>query len=135
MELEEKLALIGRWREVALQDLDAMIEMCTDDVVLDYSNSIGPMKGVYRGRAGLDTYGREMQESFSKTGVEVANVTDAGPDAVVLQTRLTVTGKGSGATASGTGGFLIRFRGEKIELMKVFQSYEEALSEAESDTP
>jgi ketosteroid isomerase-like protein len=130
VELDEKLALIDRWRRVILHDLDAVVALCTEDVELDYSNSIGPMKGVYRGREGLDRFGRDIRGPFSEADVEVEDTVDVAPDTVVMATRLNVKGKGSGATATSVGGFLVRFRDGKISLMKIFQSMDEALAEA-----
>jgi ketosteroid isomerase-like protein len=131
VDFDAKLALIREWQRVILQrDLDAVLALCADDVVLDYSESIGPMKDVYRGREGLKQFGAIMNESFSEREVVVEETIDAPPDGVVMRTRLNVTGKGSGAAATSQGGFLIRFRDDRIELMKIFQSLDDALAEA-----
>jgi ketosteroid isomerase-like protein len=131
VKFEEKLALIHEWQRVILQDdLDAVLALCTDDVVLDYSESIGPAKDVYRGEQGLRKFGELMNDSFSERRVVVEETIDAPPDGVVMRTRLDVTGKGSGATATSQGGFLVRFRDGRIALMKVFQGLDDALAEA-----
>jgi ketosteroid isomerase-like protein len=131
VEFKEKLALIREWQRVILQrDLEAVLALCTDDVVLDYSESIGPMKDVYQGREGLEKFGSIMSDSFSKREVQVEETIDAPPDGLVMRTRLNVTGKGSGATATSRGGFLVRFRDDKIALMKIYQSLDDALAAA-----
>ena len=49
-------------------DFDAAMEPAADDFVLDWSNSIGPAKGVYRGRSASGNSQRPTSKPLSMCG-------------------------------------------------------------------
>jgi hypothetical protein len=65
------------------RDLEATLEHVTDGFELDWSRSLGPLRGVYRGRQGVDRLYREYAEAFANVQIEVEEFIDAG-DAVVV---------------------------------------------------
>ena len=64
-------------------DLEAAFEHVTDGFELDWSRSLGPLGGVYRGRQGMERLYREYAEAFTNVHIEVEEFIDAG-DAVVV---------------------------------------------------
>ena len=47
-----------------LRDLDALTQLTQPDWVMDWSRSIGPQRGVYQGRTGVEEWMAAISEAF-----------------------------------------------------------------------
>ena len=111
-------------------EIGQALDLAAEDVVLDWSNSIGPFKGVYPGRAGITEWFSsfiEAWEEFSWTPQEFIELDD---DRMIVVNRLRMRGKGSGVDVEATGAQLWTFRDGKPIRIKVFQSRSDALEAA-----
>ena len=51
---------------ISERDSNALAKVTDPDMVLDFSRSIGPEKGVYRGREGIARYAAANEEAFER---------------------------------------------------------------------
>jgi thiamine-phosphate pyrophosphorylase len=96
------------------------------DLVVDWSNSIGPHRGVYRG---LDE-ARRFLESFSDAFAEIewrASDLYALGNRLALAGNVSARGIGSGASSTGRGGQAWTFADGRITMIKLFQSRDDAV--------
>jgi thiamine-phosphate pyrophosphorylase len=96
------------------------------DIVVDWSESIGPYRGIYRG---LDEV-RRFFESFTQAFAEIdwrASDLFALGNRLAMAGNVTARGAGSGATSHGRGGQAWTFANGKLASIKLFQSRDEAL--------
>ncbi len=68
------------------KDLTAALAPWTSDGELDWSRSNGPLKGVYRGHQGLETFWKEFWSTFEAVVIETHGVTQTGSEVVVPNT-------------------------------------------------
>ena len=111
----------GEWEE-AMAAFDP-------DVVYDISHySAGG--DVFHGLDGIRKGFREWVGSWEDYRVEVVDVIDAGDDKVVLMTRQTGKGRGSGVPVEVTNATVNTLRNGKVVRMDVYPSPAEALRAA-----
>jgi len=96
-----------------------------EDVVLDWSASIGPYRGIYRGHEGAREFFRTFTDAFEEAIWEASDLTTLG-NRVALSSRVAVRGAGSGVETAGRGGQVWTFAGEKVREIRMFQSPAEA---------
>ena len=100
-------------------DLDAVMVMCHDDVVWDWSRSLAPFAGVYHGREGL----RTLYESFMLAAAELVFTVEAVEeleDHLIAHIRVDVRGV-SGAEGTARSPHVLTFDGELIRRHTLFQ--------------
>ena len=68
------------------RDLTAALALWDTDAELDWSRSTGPLKGVYRGHRGLETFWKEFWSTFEEVVLETHEFTQAGSEVVVPNT-------------------------------------------------
>jgi ketosteroid isomerase-like protein len=94
--------------------------------------------GAYRGREGVETYYREVGETWEEYRVIANEFRDLG-DRVLLLGRLQGRGKGSGVPVDAPMGMVFEFRGGRCSRHRVYLDPGEALRAAglcgESQTP
>ena len=112
-------------------DFAAVIDSMAQDVEFDFSNSRGPMSGVYRRREEL----REFLTSFADPWASL----EFDPQEEVIELRdgrvLTVNtfrarGHGSGVEVGATGALIWTVRDGEVAAMTFYQSKAEALEAA-----
>jgi thiamine-phosphate pyrophosphorylase len=97
-----------------------------EDVVLDWTNSVGPYRGVYRGLEGAQRFFETVTESFAQAEWEASEPLWLG-DRVAMGSRINVRGSASGVEVTGAGGQVWAFAGDKVTLVKLYQSRPEAV--------
>jgi ketosteroid isomerase-like protein len=112
---------VGRALESAQQDLE-----------IDWSNSIGPLKGIYRGREAV----LEMWESFLDAWEELRwdtrEIIEVDDARLIVVNQVRMRGRGSGVDVEATGAQLWTIREGKASGIKLYQSKAEALEAAAS---
>jgi ketosteroid isomerase-like protein len=125
---EENKALVlqfeGSW---AKQDLEAVQECIHPAFEFDWSNSIGPFVGVYKGRDGLTRFWKDLHDTWDDFAPEAEEVIDCGADQVITVDVVRGRGKGSGIPMHARGVMLWTLRDGKIARVKMFQTKDEAL--------
>jgi thiamine-phosphate pyrophosphorylase len=110
------------------RDIDQARRFMHPDIVLDWSESLGPYRGVYRGHGETEAFFREFAESFDSLDWNVIDTVELG-DRLAIGTKLTVRGEGSGVQASSAGGQVWEFDDRLVREIKLLQSRDEAVRE------
>ena len=110
------------------RDLDAMIELAGDDFEYDWSRSLGPNAGVYRGTDGFFEFVSDQWAMFEDVRLDVHEYIPRGNHVVVTAT---VHGRGrQGVPVSATSAHLYTFEDGRLVRITLFQEREEALAAA-----
>jgi ketosteroid isomerase-like protein len=112
-----------------LRDLDALAELAEPDWVMDWSRSIGPQRGVYRGRAGVEEWTAAISEAFESFEILPLEYLGAG-DRIVIPTRVKGRGRGSGVVVDAEGVTLWEFKRGKVARLTLYGTKQEALEAA-----
>jgi ketosteroid isomerase-like protein len=128
---QENVELVRRFEESwAASDLDAALECVHAEMEFDWSDSMGPFAGTYRGWDGLTRFWTEMLEAWEHFSPEMEEVIDIGPNRLITLDVVRGRGKGSGVDIEARGAMLWTFREDKIVRAKMFQTKQEALEVA-----
>jgi ketosteroid isomerase-like protein len=107
-------------------DLDRALEAAHEDFEADWSNSIAPHGGVYRGRE----QARELFEAFLEAWEEfrwdVQEIVEVDQARVVTVNQVRGRGRGSGVEVDATGAQLWTIAGGKVRSVKLYQSKADA---------
>jgi thiamine-phosphate pyrophosphorylase len=112
------------WREQSAEPIAAAAD---PGIVLDWSNSIGPLRGVYRGLDEVTKLFHSFGEAWEEVHWEGTDITNFGADTIVMRTSVGVRGHGSGVETTAQGAQVWTFAGEKVTRVKMFQSHADAL--------
>jgi ketosteroid isomerase-like protein len=123
---EENVATVRAiFEAVNRGDLDDAVERLPEDFVADWSASIAPESGVYRGRQELRRVFERTGESWAEADYFESEIIDAG-DLVVRVGGLRARGKGSGVEVTARGTQVWTFRDGTPVSVRLFQSKAEA---------
>jgi ketosteroid isomerase-like protein len=103
-------------------DIDALLAETSADVVLDWSNSIGPLHGVYRGHEGVRRLFEQFIEAWEEFHWHVQEVIEVPPDRVIVVNRVRGRGRGSGVEVDATGAQLWTLRDGRATQIQLHQS-------------
>ena len=78
------------------RDFDALAALTDPDFVLDFSRSIGPQRGVYRGHAEIARFQASTDEAFEGFRLTPIEFVVGAGGRIVSRHRLTAKGRGSG---------------------------------------
>jgi ketosteroid isomerase-like protein len=109
------------------RDLDAALECVHPEIEFDWSGSLSPFRGIYRGREGVVLAWTEIMDAWTKFAPEIEKVIECGPERLITPTLVRGQGKASGVQGEAHGAVLWTLREGKIIQGKLFQSKEEAL--------
>ncbi len=112
-------------------DFDAVVDWMAKDVEFDFSNSRGPMSGVYRGRGEI----REFLTSFAEAWASLEfdpqeEVIELHDGRVLTVNEFRARGHESGVQVGATGALTWTIRNGEVAAMTFFQSKAEALEAA-----
>ena len=111
-------------------DIDGALEAAADDFEMDWSNSIGPLKGVHRGREEVIKFWLSFLDAFDSLQWVPEEVIDIDESRVIVVNHVRMRGRSSGVRVEGIGAQLWTFRDGKGRSIKLFQSKAEALEAA-----
>jgi ketosteroid isomerase-like protein len=112
-----------------LRELDALAELAEPDWVMDWSRSIGPQRGVYQGRAGVEAWIAAISEAFESFEIVPLEYVGAG-DRIVVPTRVKGRGRGSGVVVDAEGVTLWELERGKVTRLTLYGTRREALEAA-----
>jgi hypothetical protein len=97
---------------------------------MDWSNSIGPLKGVYRGRPEALRLWRSFLDAWDSLQWDPEEIIDVDESRVIAVNRVRMRGQGSGVDVDAIGVHLWTFSDGTVESIKLYQSKDEALEAA-----
>jgi ketosteroid isomerase-like protein len=103
------------------RDIDLALSEFADDVLIDFSRTIGPYQDVYRGKAEAVRPFKDFLEIWDEILFVAEEMRELGDDRIVLTVLVRVAGRG-GLRAEARGGQVWRFRDSKVIEICVFQS-------------
>jgi ketosteroid isomerase-like protein len=111
------------------RDLDALAALTDPDCVMDWSRSISPQRGVYQGRAGMETWISEITEAFESFEIHPLEYVTAG-DRIVVPAKVRGRGRGSGIVVDAEGATVWELERGKVAKLTLFGTREQALAAA-----
>jgi ketosteroid isomerase-like protein len=113
------------------RDLDTMLEIGGDDFEYDWSRSIGPNQGVFRGPAGFLEFMNDQWSTFEEVTVEPTEMIPCGSHVIVM-TRTYGRGR-DGVEVSANSAQLYTFEDGRLVRITLFQERDEALAAATAE--
>ena len=107
-------------------DVDAVMAMCHDDIVWDWTRSLAPFAGVYHGREGLQTLYDSFMLAAATLVFSVESFEHFG-DHLMAHIRVDVRGV-SGAEGAARSPHLLTFDRNLVRRHTLFQERAEALA-------
>jgi len=127
---EENVEIVRRvYAALNERDFDSLLKLSDPDGVFDFSRSIGPQKGVYRGPEEFRRFASDFFDAFElyeATPVEVG----VGPHGhIVVRQHVRAKGRGSGLEWENNpdAAFVFEIRDGKIFSTTLYQHRSEAL--------
>ncbi len=111
-------------------DVVGALEVATDDVVMDWSNSIGPAKGVYRGKEAVRRFWIAFVDAFDEMRWDLEEVIEVDGSRVIAVNHFRARGRGSGIDVNALGAQLWTISEGKARSIKLYQSKSAALKAA-----
>jgi ketosteroid isomerase-like protein len=108
-------------------DFRGAIADIADDFEMDWSNSIGPLSGVYRGRKEVTEFWESFLEAWDELNWDMHEVIDLGGEDVLVVNNVRMRGRASGIDVQAVGAQVWTIRNGKLVRAKVFQGKAEAL--------
>jgi ketosteroid isomerase-like protein len=108
-------------------DFRRAIEEADDDFDMDWSNSVGPLSGVYRGKRQVTEFLESFLEAWDELNWDMREVIDLGGEQVLVVNNVRMRGRASGADVQAVGAQVWTIRNGKLRSAKVYQSKAEAL--------
>jgi ketosteroid isomerase-like protein len=108
------------------EEFDEVADLITEDFKLDASRrTFDP--AVAEGRDGMRGFARSLLDTWSNQERTLERLEEVG-DCIVVALLVEGTGRTSGVKAAARGGWVVRFRGEQVAAMTLYQSFDEALA-------
>jgi ketosteroid isomerase-like protein len=112
-------------------DLDAVIGSFSQDFEFDFSNSRGPMRGIYRGRDQVQEFFESFSEPWASFGFDLQEEVIELPDGRVLTVNtFRARGHESGADVAASGASVWTVGDGEVKAWTFYQSKSEALEAA-----
>ena len=126
---EENVELVRRGIEAFnRRDLRASLALWSDDAEVDWSRSNGPLKGVYRGHRGLESFWHEFWSTFESVEIEAHGFRQTDSQVVVPNTAY-MRGR-DGIEVVAKSAFVFTLEHGLTTRLQMFQEQAEALEAA-----
>ncbi len=109
------------------KEVERALDVANEEFVMDWSNSIGPLSGIYRGKDGARELWTAFTDAWDEWSWEPQEVLELDDDRVLVVNRIRARGRGSGAHVDAVGVQVWTFRNGRATFVKLFQTKEEAL--------
>jgi ketosteroid isomerase-like protein len=128
---QENVEIVRRaFESISRRDVDGALENAAEDFELDWSNSLSPVKGIYRGKDQVRELWAGFVEAFVDLRWDAEEIIDVDESRVIAVNHSHMRGRGSGVEVDATGTQLWTFTGGKAQSLKLYQSKDEALEAA-----
>jgi ketosteroid isomerase-like protein len=112
------------------RDIEGALQWTDENFEMDWSNSIGPLKGVYQGHGEVIGMWKAFLDAWDELSWDVQELIELEDDRVIVVNNVHMRGKGSGVDVDATGVQMWTFGDGKLTRVKLFQTKEEALEAA-----
>jgi ketosteroid isomerase-like protein len=112
------------------RDINQALKAAHEDCEADWSNSIGPLGGVYRGREEVQGLFEAFLEAWEEFRWETKEIIMVDEARVLVVNRVRGRGRSSGVTVDAIGAQLWTITGGKAKSITLYQSKAEALEAA-----
>jgi ketosteroid isomerase-like protein len=128
---QENVEIVRRaFESINQRDVDGALEDAADDFEVDWSNSLSPVKGIYRGKDQVRQLWAGFVEAFAELHWDAEEIIDVDESRVIAVNHVRMRGRGSGVEVDATGAQLWTISGGKAQSLKLYQSKDEALEAA-----
>jgi ketosteroid isomerase-like protein len=125
---EKNAELVRRVYDLLMEGgVDAALELAADDCVWDWSNSIGPAKGIYRGKEQVREFSASFVEAFDEVLWDPVEIVEVDDSRVIVVNHIRMRGRGSGVEVEAVGAQLWTITDRRVSSVKLFQSKAGAL--------
>jgi ketosteroid isomerase-like protein len=107
------------------RDLPTLLALWRSDAEIDWSRARGPLKGVYRGHDGLETFWNEFWSTFEMVELELSDFRQAGAHVLASNTARMRGRDGIEVAARSTSVYTVE--DGQITRLRMFQERAEAL--------
>jgi ketosteroid isomerase-like protein len=128
---EENIELVRRTIDLwNAREIDRALEALADNFEMDWSNSIGPLKGIYRGRQGVLKLWRSFLDAWEAVQWDPEEIIEVDDTRAVVVNHVRMRGRGSGVDVHATGVQLWTIKASEPQRVKLYQSKAEAIEAA-----
>jgi ketosteroid isomerase-like protein len=128
---EENVEIVRRvFDSINRADIDGALEAAADDFEVDWSNSIGPAKGIYRGKEQVRKVWTSFVEAFDVFRWDAEEIIEVDESRVIAVNHVRMRGRGSGIEVDAVGAQLWTISEGIGRSIKLYQSKAEALEAA-----
>jgi ketosteroid isomerase-like protein len=110
-------------------DVDLIADLTTPDFEWFPALPGNVEGGGYRGREGIETYLREIRDTWEELRIFGAEFRDLG-DRVLVLGRAEGRGRGSGVPVDTSHGFVVELSGDKMSRVRTYLDHDDALRAA-----
>jgi len=110
-------------------DARALSGLLSADCVMDWSRSMGPLRGVYTGVDGAAEWMAAIAEAFEEFRLEPSEYIVCG-ERIVVSSRVVAKGRGSGVDVTAAGSTVWELRDRKVVGFTLYRDRDEALEAA-----
>jgi ketosteroid isomerase-like protein len=103
-------------------DIDTALEAATNDFVMDWSSSIGPAKGVYRGKEQVREVWTSFLDAFDSLQWDPEEFIELDESRLIVVNHVRMRGRGSGVEVNATGAQLWTIHDGEAHSLKLYQS-------------
>ena len=127
----ENIEIVRRiFDSVSRGEVDQAIEAAADDFEVDWSNSVGPAKGVYRGKEQFRELWASFLEAFEELRWDPGEIIEVDQSRLIVVTHVHALGRGSGVEVDSVGAQLWTISEGRARSVKLYQSKADALEAA-----
>jgi ketosteroid isomerase-like protein len=128
---EENVKIVRRvFDSINRGDVDGALESAAEDFEMDWSNSIGPAKGIYRGKEQVREAWTSFVEAFDELRWDPLEIIEVDESRLIAVNHVRMRGRGSGIEVDAKGAQLWTISEGKGRKLKLYQSKAEALEAA-----
>ena len=110
-------------------DLEGALELWAPDAVWDWSNSVGPEAGIYRGRNEIRAFWEKYRAAFEEIRFELVDVLEVTNDLLIVDNVAHVRGR-DGIEVKARSAWVVTFRDGQETSLTLYQTKREALKAA-----
>jgi ketosteroid isomerase-like protein len=128
---QENVELVRRVNDLFnAKEVEQALDLVGNDFEMDWTNSIGPLKGVYRGRRGVVELWTSFLDAWESVRWDPQEIIEVDEGQLIVINHVRMRGRGSGAEVDATAAQLWTFTDGEARRIKLYQSKAEALEAA-----
>ena len=128
---QENVELVRRVNNLFnAKEVEQALDLVGEDFEMDWTNSIGPLKGVYRGRRGVLELWTSFLDAWESVRWDPQEIIEVDEEHLLVINHVRMRGRGSGVDVEATAAQLWTFTDGEARRIKLYQSKADALEAA-----